>query len=85
MARANRLREDCLKLMQETPRLSVFRVHWRTTHVTGSAIEAKAAFAPGNLSAHDDYDEFDGAPADGRSKRAAGAAAYRIRRRTDER
>jgi hypothetical protein len=37
---------------------SFFRMNWRMTHVTGSAIEAKAAFsAPGNLSAHDDYDE----------------------------
>jgi succinate dehydrogenase hydrophobic membrane anchor protein len=42
--------------MKETPCPSVFRVYWRTTHVTGSAIEAKAAFsAPGYLSAHDDY------------------------------
>lgn len=44
---------------------SVFRVYWRTTHVTGSAIEAKAAFsAPRNLSAHDDCDDVDRAPVD---------------------
>jgi len=44
----------------------VFRVYWRTAHVTRSAIEAKAAFsAPINLSTHDDHDHVDRAPADG--------------------
>src|SRR5216684_2878268 len=60
------LRKHSLKLMRKTPCPSVFRVYGRTTHVTGSAIEAKAAFsAPGNLSTHDDHDDVDRAPADG--------------------
>ena len=58
IAPANRLRGTLSEAHADNAMPSFFRMNWRMTHVTGSAIEAKAAFsAPGNLSAHDDYDE----------------------------
>ena len=76
----NRLGEHSLKLTQEmaTP-LRFFGVYWRTTNVTRSTIEAETAFtAPRDLSAHDDHDDVDRAPDDGRGALPRNAPVYRM-------